>query len=99
MLDIGSTDKKIAIESENSKQFLAELIRRVRGSSEPRKRVAAVQWCCAIFGMDSALAIETAILLAGLTPHITDLNKNILYECMNAYIYLCTHNKLLISFA
>ena len=43
---------------------LLELISRSRTSSEPKKRLAAVQWARALFGWDP-MVIETMILLAG----------------------------------
>ena len=53
---------------------LAELISRSRTSSEPKKRLASVQWARALFGWD-ILVLETLVLLAGLSVIITERNN------------------------
>lgn len=49
----------------SSRSSLAELISRSRTSSEPKKRLASVQWARALFMWDP-LVLETLMLLAGL---------------------------------
>ena len=53
---------------------LAELISRSRTSSEPKKRLASVQWARALFCWD-ILVLETLVLLAGLSAILTERNN------------------------
>ena len=48
----------------SSSSSLAELVSRSRTSSEPKKRLASVQWARALFLWDP-IVLETLVLLAG----------------------------------